>query len=502
MLKLNEINQMSKSEFVNKVGWVYENTPWIPEKAWEFRPFSTIVAFHEHMKRLVNQASRQQQLDLIRAHPDLGSRIKMSPISENEQSQVGLDQLSSDEYKRFVELNQIYLSKFGFPFILAVRGYNKNSIYLAMKNRLNTPYEIEFQTALSEIHKITYYRLKDLIVSEGRQNMVKNQPTERVMFYGKGDVFTYRTYATPLQGVKPIPESIVTERTNIIFGLNVNVAIGGKEFLSSFTEGNNQLIVATDSMKNFIQRHLSLFSGSTIDGFVHYVAKRFLETYPQMETIKITGQEIPFHSTNAIRNQRLGKSDLVFSKSRNETAYSTLEMVKEGETTQIIEHISGVKDLELIKISGNSFAGFVRDEFTTLPEDHNRPLFIYLNISWKYEHVKETLGENPEKYVMAEQVRDIACAVFDELNTLSIQHLIYHIGLRILQRFPQLLEVQFESQNRTWETVVDVIPESIGKVYTEPRPPYGFQRFTVKKEDLGKVEIDLEKEDGTERSSL
>ncbi len=313
--------------------------------------------------------------------------------------------------------------------------------------------------------------------------MVK-ETSDREMFYGKGDVFVYRTYAPPLKGVKPIPESAAVEKENIIFGLNVSVQISGRQFLSSFKDGDNQNVVATDSMKNFIQRHLSTYDGSTIDGFIFYVAKKFLHTYPQMETVKITGTEIPFLPTACVINGQRQKSGLVFKKSRDETAFSTVQVCREGDVIKLVEYISGVKDLQFIKISGNSFTGFVQDEYTTLPEDSNRPLFVYLNISWKYQEEEAVLSEKQPDYVLAEQVADLAASVFHGLETKSIQHLIYQIGLRILERFSKLSEVKFESQNRTWETVADEIPNSEGKVYSEPRPPYGFQGFTVSRKDL------------------
>ncbi|AGK54271.1 factor-independent urate hydroxylase [Bacillus sp. 1NLA3E] len=489
MITVTELNQMSETEFVTKIGWVFENTPWVSEKAWEYIPFSSIESLHKIMTEIVKQAPKQQQLDLIRAHPDLGTRIKINPISQTEQNQVGLHQLTVTEFDRFVKINQRYLKKFGFPFILAVRGHNKTSIYSSMINRVNNPYQIEFETALTEINKITLFRLRDLLMNEGGGTGMESPASDRVMFYGKGDVFTYRTYASPLKDVKSIPESTVRGRENVIFGVNITVAIGGKQFLSSFSEGDNGLVVATDSMKNFIQRQLASYCGSTIDGFLNEVAQQFLQTYPQMETVKITGEEIPFLSTNCITKHQLQKSELVFKKSRNEKSFSTVEIIRSGDTIKRISHISGVRELQLIKISGNSFVGFVRDEYTSLPEDDNRPLFVHLNISWKYQQDHDIFGENPEKYVLAEQVTDIATAVFHDLDTKSIQQLIYQIGIRILDRFPQLSEVLFESQNRTWETVVDEIPHSKGKVYTEPRPPYGFQGFTVTKQDLEKEKL-------------
>lgn len=318
----------------------------------------------------------------------------------------------------------------------------------------------------------------------------------RNMYYGKGEVYAYRTYGAPLRGVKQIPESEVSSRENTIWGLNVHVAIGGPQFLTSFTEGDNGLVVATDSMKNFIQRHFAKYTGSTTDGFLYYVAKQFLEKYPQMETVKITANELPFLQTKCIENHQRKDSSLVFKKSRNEIPFACVEVNRNGNGVKLMEHQSGIKDLQLIKISGNSFVGFVRDEYTTLPEDSNRPLFIYLNILWKYEDEEAGVREIPDRYVLTEQVSDIASSVFHALNTKSIQQLIYQIGLRVLERFPQLSEVQFQSQNRTWETVVDEIPNSEGKVYTEPRPPYGFQRFTVYRRDLYKENSSVQQSRG------
>lgn len=316
---------------------------------------------------------------------------------------------------------------------------------------------------------------------------------DRTMYYGKGDVFVYRTNVKPLTGLRKIPESHVTERNNIIFGWNIKVEVGGQQLFTSFSEGNNELIVATDSMKNFIQKHLAYYNGRTIEGFLVFVAERFLDTYPQMDTIKLTGEETPFLPTSSMINENLQESKLVFNHSRNEQAVATLFAKKnESNGLEVLKHSSGIKGLQLIKINGNSFAGFIRDEYTTLPEDNNRPLFIYLNINWTYEKYKDSTGETPALYVCTEQVKDIVTSVFHNLDTLSIQHLIYQIGLTILDRFPQLTEVTFQSQNRTWETVVDTIPDSDGKVYTEPRPPYGFQGFTLTRDDLkreGQVKI-------------
>lgn len=315
-----------------------------------------------------------------------------------------------------------------------------------------------------------------------------NTGNERTMYYGKGDVFVYRTYSNPLTGVTEIPESTFTGKKNIIFGMNIQVAIGGEQLLTSFTEGDNTLVVATDSMKNFIQRHAAKYTGATLEGFLQFVTEQFLQTYSHINVVKLTGKEVPFEQVHVLVDSKLIPSDLVFRHSRNECTTATIELVRTKTGSKVITQQSGIADLQLIKVKGNSFAGFVQDEYTTLPETYNRPLFIYLNINWTYKDKADAKGTNPTRYVSAEQVRDIANTVFHHLETRSIQHLIYEIGCQVLRRFPQLTEVQFESQNRTWETVVEEAENGIGKVYTEPRPPYGFQVFTVKTEDIEKNE--------------
>ncbi len=309
----------------------------------------------------------------------------------------------------------------------------------------------------------------------------------RMMSYGKADVWVYRTYAKPLTGVQVIPESPFTGRSNILLGMNVKVAVEGEEFLSSFTHGDNRLVVATDSMKNFILKHAGDYEGATQEGFLEFVGRRFLETYPHMTGIKLTSDQIPFDELPIAGQAQFTASPLVFRYSLNEQAHASIEMTRLKDEIQTTDQLSGLKGLKLLKVKGSSFYGYIKDEYTTLPESHDRPLFIFLNINWRYENQEHAKGHDSGGYVAAEQVRDIAHNVFHEENSPSIQHLVYRMGLRILERFPQLTEVCFESNNRTWETVRDEIPVSPeGKVFTEPRPPYGFQCFSMTREDLKK----------------
>jgi urate oxidase / 2-oxo-4-hydroxy-4-carboxy-5-ureidoimidazoline decarboxylase len=308
---------------------------------------------------------------------------------------------------------------------------------------------------------------------------------ERTMCYGKEDVWVYRTYSKPLEGIQTIPESTFTGRRNILFGMNVKVAAEGEEFLTSFTEGDNTKIVATDSMKNFILRHAGQYEGATLEGFLEFTGRSFLKKYQQMTGIRVSAKQIPFDELPVCTGASFEPSQLVFRYSLNEQAIASVEVKRSTHKIVTTSQTSGLTGLKLIKVKGSSFYGYVKDEYTTLPESFDRPLFIYLNINWCYDDHEDAKGEDPKKYVAAEQVRDIAYTIFHEENSPSIQNLIYRIGLRILERFPQLAEVRFESNNRTWETVLDEIPGSLeGKVFTEPRPPFGFQCFSMTRADL------------------
>lgn len=154
-----ELNQMSQEDFVEALGAVFEGTPAIAHQAWNQRPYADMTELHQRMVNVVHAMSRDEQLVLIRAHPDLGSKAKMAEASVKEQAGVGLNQLTPEEYERFQSLNQAYKKKFGFPFIVAVRHHTKNSILDAFERRLNNTVEVEIEQALTEIAQIAQFRL-------------------------------------------------------------------------------------------------------------------------------------------------------------------------------------------------------------------------------------------------------------------------------------------------------------------------------------------------------
>jgi 2-oxo-4-hydroxy-4-carboxy-5-ureidoimidazoline decarboxylase len=162
---IQQLNQMSQEAFVAALGTVFEDTPEIARQAWSDRPFQDVADLHQKMVQVVNTMSSDEQLALIKAHPDLGSRAKMAEASVQEQAGVGLDRLSPDEYQRFQSLNQAYQTKFGFPFIIAVKNHTKTSILNAFEQRLQNSTEAEKHQALSEIAQIARFRLEGLVLN-------------------------------------------------------------------------------------------------------------------------------------------------------------------------------------------------------------------------------------------------------------------------------------------------------------------------------------------------
>lgn len=158
-----ELNQMDQAAFVNALGAVFEHTPAIAQQAWMQRPFRDVADLHQNMVAVVQSMSPAAQLALIQAHPDLGSKAKMAEASVKEQTGAGLDRLTPAEYDRFTQLNQAYQTRFGFPFIIAVKNHTKESILAAFDRRLQNPVETELQQALTEISQIAQFRLLELV---------------------------------------------------------------------------------------------------------------------------------------------------------------------------------------------------------------------------------------------------------------------------------------------------------------------------------------------------
>lgn len=159
------LNGLSRDEFVARLGGIYEHSSWVAERAYAARPFASLDALHAAMQGAVMDSSPEEQLDLIRAHPELLGKLEAAALtqsSRSEQASAGLDRCTPGEKARMQELNARYRDRFGFPFIVAVKGLDWAAIIERMQSRLPNSREAEIAAALHEIGRIARFRLAAL----------------------------------------------------------------------------------------------------------------------------------------------------------------------------------------------------------------------------------------------------------------------------------------------------------------------------------------------------
>jgi urate oxidase len=248
-------------------------------------------------------------------------------------------------------------------------------------------------------------------------------------YYGKADVVVYRL-----------------DRPSGIFGVNVTMLLYGEAFWPTYTIGDNSGLVATDSMKNFIQRETMNFEGADLEAYCRYLGSKFLAKYPQTVGLQIRAEEIPYDGAGT------------FVPRNVERAMARVEMT----ASSVLESRCGILGFKLLRLGGSAFTGFVIDEYTTLAPTLDRPLHMWLDLEW-------TAAEP-----VTAAVRSLVHEVFRSFDSGSIQQVIYQIGTRVLADLPSVTEIRLEANNRTWDQVT-------ADVYTDPRPPYGVLGLTLRR---------------------
>jgi 2-oxo-4-hydroxy-4-carboxy-5-ureidoimidazoline decarboxylase len=164
---IQKLNDAGADQFVHLVGPVFEHSPWVAEGALAKRPFATLAELHRGLCDVVREAGEEQQLALIRAHPDLVGRAALAgtltSASSAEQADAGLNHLSAEEIAWFQEWNAAYRARFGFPFVICARLNKKDAIRAGLRTRLEHSQADEIQAALEEIFKIAWLRLQDIV---------------------------------------------------------------------------------------------------------------------------------------------------------------------------------------------------------------------------------------------------------------------------------------------------------------------------------------------------
>jgi 2-oxo-4-hydroxy-4-carboxy-5-ureidoimidazoline decarboxylase len=166
-MTLSELNRITPVALVTALGGIFEHSPWVAERASKARPFDSIADLHEAMLAEVDTAPVELRLALIRAHPELAGKAairgELTADSRVEQAGAGLAHCSAEELARLTALNAAYNAKFGFPFILAVKGYDRAGILCEFARRVERDRETEFNEALAQIARITRFRLEALL---------------------------------------------------------------------------------------------------------------------------------------------------------------------------------------------------------------------------------------------------------------------------------------------------------------------------------------------------
>jgi 2-oxo-4-hydroxy-4-carboxy-5-ureidoimidazoline decarboxylase len=166
-IRLDDLNRLERDDFVSRLGTIYEHSPWVAARAWAARPFESVDHLWRVMQDAVKAASGEEQLALIRAHPELGGRLaiadQLTESSRSEQTGAGLDSCTPKEFSRLQALNASYRSRFDFPFVVAVRGLTRGDIIGQLEQRLGNQHAEEVATCLVEIGRIARFRLQDLL---------------------------------------------------------------------------------------------------------------------------------------------------------------------------------------------------------------------------------------------------------------------------------------------------------------------------------------------------
>ena len=264
-------------------------------------------------------------------------------------------------------------------------------------------------------------------------------------YYGKGDVIVYRLRRDGKTAAGQSP----------VFGANIKMLVYGDAFWQTYTTGDNAGLIATDSMKNFIQREALNYTGPDLEDCCRFLGVKFLETYPQVEGVQVSSIEIPYSS--------LTDDQVSFAPSGPERAIARIELNRTG----TVEVASGIRGFKLLRLGGSAFQGFVRDQYTTLPDVANRPLHMWLDLEWLYSVPSAGFSSGTITGAVRRLVHEVFCA----FESGSIQQVIYQIGAKILEEIPAVAEIHLEANNRTWDAIGERGDE-VG-VYTEPRPPYG-----------------------------
>ena len=163
MNSIDKFNKLSKAEFISIFGNIFEKTEWIAERCYESKPYNNFDELVSKMMKIFENIEKERHLEILNSHPDLAVEKKLTKDSKNEQKNASLNQCTDEEFMEFKKLNEEYKKKFAFPFIVAVKGKNKEEILNSFRQRITNNINLEFEEAKKQVKKIANFRLSEII---------------------------------------------------------------------------------------------------------------------------------------------------------------------------------------------------------------------------------------------------------------------------------------------------------------------------------------------------
>jgi urate oxidase len=420
-MNLKQINQLEPQAFMDYFGRVLEHSPRYAERAALKRPFSSFEALHQAFVQAIQTDTPEAQLELIRAHPDLAGKAaiagELTAESASEQASAGLNRLTPEEFAEFTRVNSAYRAKFEMPYIVCVREHTKASILAGASERLEHDVATERATALEEIAKIARLRLRDLV----EDGMISSSQKSRIVLgqnnYGKADVRLFKVFRD--------------QACHEVKDVWVDVAMFG-DFTAAHTHGDNTDLLATDTVRNTVYALAMNGLTGSIEEFGKHLIRHFVQAGPKVSSVRVKMTEHRWDRI-AVAGQ---EHDHSFTR---DVGKHTAVVEGDGSSFTVT---SGIDELFILKTTNSSWEGFLREQYTTLPDTNDRILATVVTAHWHYNR------DNVEYDQIWAGVWQQILETFTDHYSPSMQGTLYQMGKAVLERFPEIEKIHFSFPNK------------------------------------------------------
>jgi urate oxidase len=493
-LRLSELNQMSPASFARALAGIYENSSWIPEAAaTKAKPFNSLTALAKAMANVVQQADRSKQMALIREHPrlalkDPAAKAALTDNSRMEQTRTGLTNLNEAAQKQFALYSKQYEERHGFPFITCVLALDADAIVRQAGERVFNSTEEEVRRALREIERIAWLRLQRTVVDDSNHATpstiaVESQPLGATRSSAGTHITDCQYGKSRVRVLKVMRDTPV----HSVIEVDVQVLLRGA-LNSTFTRGDNSLVVPTDTCKNTV---LVLSRQSLTDSteeFALRIGSHFLAQYAHLSSVDVKLSERVWERMNVATEATPG----VFNGPDAPHPHS---FRLRGPETNKVHAVStrsgswlssGIADLTVLKSTNSGFEHFPRDDgLTTLQSTDDRILATKIAAEWQWASI-------PAGGFRAANARLLQWFLvrFASRYSVSVQATEYEMALDALTAVPEIARISITLPN------VHFLPFNLSPF----KLPFEGKVFQPTDEPHGTIEVCVER-DGHERST-